>query len=215
MQIQNKLQHTKLSAVKSLDEDSDFVKMYFGQNKSKPLDYFEFTQFIRDHFSEWKLQQFNHLAFNNTEGCITPIQFEELIKVSCLHLLSEPVKNNLATLAHSRPINYPFMKAVESTLANIELMKRIYLESTHGSTDKLITKEDFLSSALFVSEVTPFEADILFDLAALMRGNKDHYRGYLSFGDLQNICPKSEVIKPVEEPVRPSIYSKLLQSVHQ
>lgn len=51
-----------------------------------------------------------------------------------------------------------------SLLNNMELIKRVYLNATGGSRQDLITKDELLHSAQTMSQITPLEIDILFQL---------------------------------------------------
>lgn len=46
----------------------------------------------------------------------------------------------------------------------MELIKRIYLNATEGNRIEPISKEKFLYSAQSMSQITPLEIDILFQL---------------------------------------------------
>lgn len=51
-----------------------------------------------------------------------------------------------------------------SLLNNMELIKRVYLNATQGSRADPITKDELLHSAQTMSQITPLEIDILFQL---------------------------------------------------
>lgn len=46
----------------------------------------------------------------------------------------------------------------------MELIKKIYLNVTHGSRSQEVSKDEFMYSAQAMSQVTPLEVDILFQL---------------------------------------------------
>lgn len=46
----------------------------------------------------------------------------------------------------------------------MELIKRIYLNATSGNRTEPITKDELLQSAQTMSQITPLEIDILFQL---------------------------------------------------
>lgn len=48
----------------------------------------------------------------------------------------------------------------------MELIKRIYLSATENNRLEPITKEKFLHSAQTMSQITPLEIDILFQLTS-------------------------------------------------
>ena len=68
----------------------------------------------------------------------------------------------------SNQVSYPFFVAFISLLNNIELIKRIYLNATSGSRTTEVTKEEFMHSAQMMSQITPLEIDILFQLCDLL-----------------------------------------------
>lgn len=51
-----------------------------------------------------------------------------------------------------------------SLLNNMELIKRVYLNATSNSRLEPVTKEELLQSAQTMSQITPLEIDILFQL---------------------------------------------------
>lgn len=51
-----------------------------------------------------------------------------------------------------------------SLLNNMELIKRVYLNAAGGSRQEPITKDELLHSAQTMSQITPLEIDILFQL---------------------------------------------------
>lgn len=48
----------------------------------------------------------------------------------------------------------------------MELIKRIYLNATEGNRMEPVSKEKFLQSAQTMSQITPLEIDILFQLSS-------------------------------------------------
>ena len=85
------------------------------------------------------------------------------------------VKQNLlgatqmgAAAGESKEVSYPYFVAFISLLANIELIKKVYLNATEGSRTMEITKDQFMHSAQMMSQITPLEIDILFHLCDLL-----------------------------------------------
>lgn len=62
----------------------------------------------------------------------------------------------------------------------MELIKRVYLNATNGHRTQEVTKEEFLSSAQLMSQITPLEVDILFQLCDMIH----HAAGYVSYDNL-------------------------------
>lgn len=58
--------------------------------------------------------------------------------------------------------------AFNKLLNNMELIKRVYLNATNGHRSQEVTKEEFLSSAQLMSQITPLEVDILFQLCDMI-----------------------------------------------
>lgn len=65
-------------------------------------------------------------------------------------------------------ISFPYFIAFNSLLNNMELVKKIYLNATHGDRLREITKEEFLYSAQTMSQITPLEVDILFRISDVL-----------------------------------------------
>ena len=51
----------------------------------------------------------------------------------------------------------------------MELIKRIYLHSTQGSRTEPITKDELLYASQTMSQITPLEIDILFQLTGALQ----------------------------------------------
>ena len=67
----------------------------------------------------------------------------------------------------------------------MELVKKIYLTASNNSRTTEVTKEEFLHSAQMMSQITPLEVDILFQLADLL-----HQTGRIVYADLSAIAPE-------------------------
>lgn len=80
------------------------------------------------------------------------------------HLLTSSAKENLIQVTEGHKVSFPYFMAFCSLLNNMELIKRIYLNATEGNRIEPITKEKFLHSAQSMSQITPLEIDILFQL---------------------------------------------------
>lgn len=90
------------------------------------------------------------------------------------HLLSEHVKQNLVAVTSAiseNQVTFPYFMAFNTLLNNMELIKRIYLNFTKGSFATEVTKEEFLYAAQQMSQITPLEINILYDLADLLHAN--------------------------------------------
>lgn len=67
-----------------------------------------------------------------------------------------------------RKVNFPYFIAFNSLLNNMELVKRIYLNVTSGHRTQEVSKEEFMHSAQAMSQMTPLEVDILFQLCDVL-----------------------------------------------
>lgn len=65
-------------------------------------------------------------------------------------------------------ISFPYFMAFNSLLNNMELIKKIYLNATHGNRYESVTKDELLFSAQTMSKITPLEIDILFQLTGVL-----------------------------------------------
>lgn len=54
--------------------------------------------------------------------------------------------------------------AFNSLLNNMELIKRVYLNASSGSRVEEVSKENLLYSSQLMSQITPLEVDILYQL---------------------------------------------------
>ncbi|KAH8871467.1 Calcium-binding mitochondrial carrier protein Aralar1 [Schistosoma japonicum] len=167
--------------------DCDFIKLHFSKDKSRKINYNEFTQIIHDFNDEHAIQAFKQMDKDNS-GTITVHQFISIIIQLKSHLLTQLIKENLLTVAlHGETdgrISFAYYMAFVTLLTNIELIKKVYLSRTHGNTKRELTKEEMLNEAQHFSQITPMEMDILFQLTSLLR--KD---GRVTYQDLCAITP--------------------------
>ncbi|KAK7583745.1 hypothetical protein V9T40_004708 [Parthenolecanium corni] len=170
-------------------DNSSFMKLYFGSDKKRQINYSEFAQFLHDFHEECGTIGFKKFDQNGS-GFISVIDFEKLVLLVKSHLLTEDVKNNLLAVASNaqsgKRVSFPYFMAFTSLLNNMELIKRIYLNATSENKTSEITKDEFLYSAQMMSQITPLEVDILFVLCNLIhpRGGK------IVFNELQTISPE-------------------------
>lgn len=67
-------------------------------------------------------------------------------------------------MTEGHKVSFPYFMAFCSLLNNMELIKRVYLNATQGSRIDPITKDELLQSAQTMSQITPLEIDILYQL---------------------------------------------------
>ena len=72
-------------------------------------------------------------------------------------------------------VSFPYYMAFNSLLNNMEQIKRVYLNATQGNRIEPITKDELLFSARTMSQITPLEIDILYELTGTL-----HQSGYVS-----------------------------------
>ena len=168
--------------------ECDFIKLYFGKEKDRVINYNEFSQFLHDFSEEYATVAFK-AKDKEGSGFISSADFEEVMQSVKSHLLTPQISENLRSIAHNGPngqsVSYAFFVAFLSLLSNMELIKKVYLNATNGSRTQEITKEEFLYSAQMMSQITPLETDILFLLCDLF-----HQTGKVMYSDFQEIAPE-------------------------
>uniref|UniRef100_A0A1B0FNV3 Mitochondrial solute carrier protein n=1 Tax=Glossina morsitans morsitans TaxID=37546 RepID=A0A1B0FNV3_GLOMM len=109
--------------------------------------------------------------------------------------------------------------AFTSLLNNMELIKRIYLHATQGNRTEPVTKDELLYAAQTMSQITPLEIDILFQLTGAL-----HHTGRVVYSDLNNIAPEHYTkhittrlaeIRAVESPADRSAFIQILESTYR
>ena len=116
-------------------------------------------------------------------------------------------------------VNYAYVMAFQSLLANIEAAKTVYLHASNGSKTLEVSKDKFLCSGQLLSKFTPFEVDILFSLSNYM-----HDSPTLIYSDLQNLAPEQYMrqvtkrlvdIRVVEKPEDRNAIVELLEFIYR
>jgi solute carrier family 25 aspartate/glutamate transporter 12/13 len=152
-------------------------------------------------------------------GFISALEFFNIMTQIKSHLLTEEVRENLISVAHTQKVSFPFFTAFCSLLNNMELIKKIYLNATQGVRTTEVTKEEFLHSAQMMSQITPLEVDILFQLCDLL-----HQTGRIQYADLQAIAPEHYFkqitrrfadFKAVERPEDRGVFMQILESAYR
>ncbi|KAB7496155.1 Calcium-binding mitochondrial carrier protein Aralar1 [Armadillidium nasatum] len=201
------------------DFNSDFVKMYFGKERNRAISYTEFSQFLHDFHEEHAVQAFKKFDKEGS-GFITAMDFNEIMINIKQHLLTEPVKNNLVAAAGGHKVSFPFFMAFNSLLGNMELVKRIYLNASQGSRAQEVTKEEFLHSSQMMSQITPLEVEILFNLTNLISQSA----GKIVYSDLETLTPEQYMkvitrkltdFKAVASPDQRSAWISVLESAYR
>lgn len=215
------IKKTELYQRMPFDLNSSFLKLYFGGDKKRQINYREFAQFLHDFHEECGTEAFRKFDKHGT-GFISATDFQNLMLLVKSHLLTTPVQDNLLAIAGggqgSHRVSFPYFMAFTSLLNNMEMVKRIYLNATSENRAQEITEDEFLYSAQMMSQITPLEVDILFLLCNLI-----HQRGgKIVFNDLQEIAPEQYFkhihnhrlaeIHAVSSPSERSVFIQVLES---
>ncbi|CAL7942555.1 unnamed protein product [Xylocopa violacea] len=216
------MRKTELHRRMPFNMDSSFIKLYFGKDKKRLISYAEFSQFLHDFHEEYATEAFKKFD-KEGQGFISALDFQDIMLSIKSHLLTKDVKNNLVAAASTgqggRKVSFPYFMAFNSLLNNMELIKRIYLNATNGHRYEEVTKERFLHSAQMMSQITPLEVDILFQLCDLL-----HQTGEIVYNDLVAITPEQYFkqitkrlaeIKAVSSPEERGVIVQILESAYR
>nr|XP_022908290.1 calcium-binding mitochondrial carrier protein Aralar1 isoform X1 [Onthophagus taurus] len=215
--------------------ESTFVELYFGKNRQRLITYSEFSQFIHDFHEEYAIEGFRR-ADKDGSGFISVLDFHDIMLSIKSHLLTKQVQSHLIEAASGsqtgRRVSFPYFIAFNSLLNNMELAKRIYLNVTSGHRAQEVTKEEFMHSAQAMSQMTPLEVDILFQLCDILHQSGLYYRledcglwdGRIVYNDLNAIAPEQYFkqitnrlaeIKAVSSPEDRGILIQILESTYR
>ncbi|KAK9301821.1 hypothetical protein QLX08_006007 [Tetragonisca angustula] len=213
------MKKTELHQRMPFNMDSSFIKLYFGKDKKRLINYPEFSQFLHDFHEEYATEAFKKFD-KDGQGFISALDFQDIMLSIKSHLLTKDVRDNLVAAASTgqggRKVSFPYFMAFNSLLNNMELIKRIYLNATNGHRYEEVTKERFLHSAQMMSQITPLEVDILFQLCDLL-----HQTGKIVYSDLVAITPEQYFkqitkrlaeIKAVSSPDERGVIVQILES---
>lgn len=201
--------------------DSPFLQLYFGKKKDRVISYSEFGQFLHDFHEEYAIEGFKR-ADKNGSGFISVLEFQDIMINIKSHLLTQQVQSHLVEAASGqsgRRVSFPYFIAFNSLLNNMELVKRIYLNVTNGHRTQEVTKEEFMHSAQVMSQMTPLEVDILFQLCDIL-----HQSGKIVYSDLNAIAPEQYFkqitnriaeIRAVQSPEDRGVVIQILESAYR
>lgn len=171
---------------------SDFVRLYFGENHNRTVNFAEFSQVLHDFHEEHAVQAFK-LRDTKQQGVISAMDFNDIMINCKSHLLSDDVRRNLVAVAGAgtggHQVSFPYFIAFNTLLNNMELVKRMYLSFTKGNIHLEMTREELLYASQQMSQITPLEIDILFQLA----GTIHQSTGRINYDDLERIAPNRPV----------------------
>ncbi|KAK2721465.1 calcium-binding mitochondrial carrier protein Aralar1-like isoform X2 [Artemia franciscana] len=202
------------------DLDNEFIKVYFGKDRKRKINYSEFSHFLHDFNQQYAIVAFKRYDPEGS-GSISVLEFNDICLSIKNHLLTKAVQDNLVAAARKatdggNKVSFPFFSAFLTLLENMELVKKIYLNSTGGLQTAEVTKEEFLHSAQSMSQITPLEVDILFLLADLL-----HQTGRITYEDLRTIAPDHYLkqitkrfteVKAVSSPEERGVFMQILES---
>ncbi|XP_049743391.1 electrogenic aspartate/glutamate antiporter SLC25A12, mitochondrial isoform X4 [Elephas maximus indicus] len=173
--------------------DCEFIRLHFGHNRKKHLNYTEFTQFLQELQLEHARQAFA-LKDKSKSGLISGLDFSDIMVTIRSHMLTPFVEENLVSAAGgsiSHQVSFSYFNAFNSLLNNMELVRKIYSTLAGTRKDVEVTKEEFAQSAIRYGQVTPLEIDILYQLADLYNAT-----GRLTLADIERIAPLAEGALP-------------------
>ncbi|XP_055608363.1 calcium-binding mitochondrial carrier protein Aralar1 isoform X2 [Uranotaenia lowii] len=211
--------------------DGPFIQLYFGKDRQRAISYVEFAQFLHDFHEECALEAFR-MKDTSGSGFISALDFQDIMLNVKKHLLTGEVKDNLVAVTEGHKVSFPYFMAFNSLLNNMELIKRVYLSATANNRMEPVTKEVMLHSAQTMSQITPLEIDILFQLTSTInqtgvwwtRKKVVDTNRRIVYGDLSNIAPEHYTkhithrlaeIRAVESPADRSIWIQLLESSYR
>ncbi|XP_032784962.2 calcium-binding mitochondrial carrier protein Aralar1 isoform X1 [Daphnia magna] len=220
--FENVMKQTTLHQRIPFDMNGEFVRLYFGRDKSRQISYSEFSQFLHDFHEEYAKVAFKKYDPEGT-GFISALDFNDIILSVKSHLLTPDVQANLIALTRggSSPgskVSYAYFVAFTSLLNNMELIKKLYLQATSNKFDLEVTREEMLQVSQTMSQVTPLELEILFLLVDLHKQT-----GRITYADLQAIAP-DQYMKKINQrlaaaksaaPVDRSVVSQMLESAYR
>lgn len=206
----------------NFESESDFIKLYFGKEKNRQINYIEFSQFLHDFHDEYASVAFK-AKDSEGSGFISTADFEEIMLSIKSHLMTDQVKANITAIskdgANGNQVSYAYFVAFISLLNNTELIKRVYLNSTQGSRTETVSKDDFLYSAQMMSQITPLEVEILFQIVKHL-----HSEDNLLYEDFSAIAPEQYMkqvtrriteIKAVSKPEDRGVGMAILESMYR
>ncbi|PRT54581.1 Calcium-binding mitochondrial carrier protein Aralar1 [Wickerhamiella sorbophila] len=152
------------------DWNSKWAALYLGESGQRHnMSYQQFSQMVSGLVGERIRQAFQHFDKKKT-GFITPDEFEEIMKRTAQHKLSNSLLENLHTVTQrpnsiSSKVSYATVRAFVNLVNHTEYVEKIARES---SRDNHFTRKDFMEnaarSARFLN-FTPLEIDLLFHFA--------------------------------------------------
>ncbi|XP_023225510.1 calcium-binding mitochondrial carrier protein Aralar1-like [Centruroides sculpturatus] len=91
------IKHTTLHEKIPFNFNSEFMRLHFGEERSRLVSYVEFSQLLHDFHEEHAIQAFRKYD-KKKRGCISALDFNDIMISVKSHLLSEEVKRNLVAI---------------------------------------------------------------------------------------------------------------------
>ncbi|KAI7905671.1 mitochondrial carrier domain-containing protein [Cokeromyces recurvatus] len=172
-QFKRVLQNNMPQDAVPFDFDCDWLKLYIGSKEGHhELSYQEFTQLLKGLQGERLRQEFKHYDKDQT-GFISPEDFKKIILDVAKHKLSDDLIDHLPTLCNlysGNNISFASVIAFHNVIRNMDMVESVIRKAIDDSSDKKITKADFLKHAHQASRYTaftPMEVDIIFHFAGV------------------------------------------------
>lgn len=78
--------------------DGNFVRRYFGKDKTRTINYVEFSQFLHDFHEEYASEAFQSKDTLGS-GYISPLDFQDIMLKVKSHLMTPQVRDNLVAVS--------------------------------------------------------------------------------------------------------------------
>uniref|UniRef100_A0A672HPR8 Solute carrier family 25 member 13 n=1 Tax=Salarias fasciatus TaxID=181472 RepID=A0A672HPR8_SALFA len=195
--------------------DCEFIRLHFGSQRDKQLNYGEFTQFLLEMQLEHARQAFIQRDQAHS-GSISALDFRDIMVTIRPHMLTPFVEECLVAVAGgstSHQVSFSYFNGFNSLLNNMELIRKIFSTLAGHRRGVEVTKEEFIVAAQRFGQVTPMEVDILFQLADLSDPRGQMSRGYVFFVLFCFFLFVSDGSRPVLVQVAESVYRFTLGSV--
>lgn len=98
------MKQTELHKRIPFNVNSPFVELYFGRDKSRVINYNEFSQFLHDFHEEYAIEGFRKADKNGT-GFISVLDFQDIMLNIKNHLLTTQVQSHLVEVC----VHYYFL----------------------------------------------------------------------------------------------------------
>ena len=154
------------------DFDSPLLKQYFGEDKIHSLNYLELCQLLQSVPTEHGRQAFSRLDPAKT-GMIDALQFVQIMGQIRGFRMSPYVHDNLLSVAGGSParkVSYPYFKAFNQLLGNLDLLEHIVTSAVASDQTKPVTQDQIMRQAERFSQITPLQINLMFQLCNLERG---------------------------------------------